>query len=325
LRRSPLCGGRYEFLFRWFFLLGIPLLQASEVPGIKLTIERGSAGNMRSQTIYLQADRKQMEYRNSFGQRKADGSIQPVYGPHIRAITRCDLGQSFELNLDTGEYESVPYPPMPFTREEMKARGLDTPVTYVSDKPTLRIEVTTTDTGERREIFGHMARHVITTRKQIPLEGSPSQPQESVTDGWYIDSESGGIDLNRLSCDRKWPAGKRGRAYLRAGNRKQPIDRAEFVDIGEPETGFALSSVTTSKNAYTLPDGTVKHSETKLETKVTELEEGRLDPAIFEIPPGFKQVEHIEKSPPASAFADLSSATGLWQRIKESVAGLFSR
>ncbi len=315
-----------SFSSAWFLLLGVPLVQASEIPGIKMTIERGSAGNMGSQTIYLQADRKQMEYQNSFGQRKTDGPVQPVYGPHIRAITRCDLGQSFELNLDTREYESVPYSPRPFTKEEMKARGLDTPVTFVSDKPTLRIEVTTKDTGERKEMFGHVARRVITTRKQIPLEGSRTQPQESVTDGWYIDSESGGIDLNqRLSCDRKWPAGKRGHAYLRAYNGKQPIDRAEFVDVGEPETGFALSSVTISTNAYTLPDGTRKHSESKFEMRVTEFEEGPLDPALFEIPPGFKEVEHIEKSPPASAFADPSSFKDFWQRLKDSVAGWFSR
>jgi integrase len=119
-----------------------------------------------------------MEYRNSFGQR---------YGPRLVSITRCDLGQSFELNLDTSEYTSASYPPMPRTKEEIARRGLQIPTTYVSDKPTLRIEITTTDTGERKELFGHIARHVVTTRKQIPLEGSHSQLQQSVTDAWYID------------------------------------------------------------------------------------------------------------------------------------------
>ncbi len=311
-------------LSAWLIFLGIPLMQASENTGIKMTIQRGMARNVGQQTVYLRGDRKRMEYQNSFGQRKADGSIQPVYGPHIIAITRCDLGKIFELNLDTREYESVPYPPKPFNKEELKARGLDTPVTYLSDKPTLRIEVTTTDTGERKEIFGHIARHVITTRQQVPLEGSNSQPQESVDDGWYIDSDSGGIDLNqRLSCDRKLPEGQRSHAYLYARGGNRPIDKPEFVTIGEPETGFALSSVTTSKNAYTLPDGTAKHSDTKFEMRVTEFEEGRLDAAIFEIPPGFKQVEHIERNPPASAFAD--PPRDFWQRLKESVASFFSR
>jgi hypothetical protein len=307
-------------------LLGVPLLQASENSGIRMTIQYSGAGISNQQTIYLQEDRKRMEFQNSEGRKNADGSVRPIYGPRLVAITRCDLGQTFELNLDTREYTSAPYPPKPFTQEELKARGLDAPVAYVSDKPTLRIEVTTTDTGERKEIFGHTARHVITARKQIPLEGSASMPQESVTDGWYIDSSSGSIDLRqRLPCDRKWPEGKQGHAnaYLQAfSGRRPPMDKPEFVTNGEPETGFVLQSTMTSKNTYTLPDGTKKQSNSKFEVDVTQIEEAPLDPALFEIPPGFKRVDHIERNP---AVASPSQISYLWQRFKASVASLFNR
>jgi hypothetical protein len=311
-----------NFSFVWLLFLGVPLLQASEKPGIKMTIQHGAAGNTSQQTIYLQGDRKRMEFRNSFGQKQTDGSVQPIYGPRLVSVTRCDLGQSFELNLDNREYTVRPYPPKPLTPEEMKARGLQRTVAYVSDKPTLRIEVTTTDTGERKEIFGHTARHIITTRKQIPLESSSSPPQESVTDGWYIDSND--IDLNqRLSCDRKWPEGKKGHAYLHAAVGNQPIDRPEFVTIGEPERGFALQFATTIKSTRKLPDGIQKESDSKFETQVIEFEEGPLDSTLFEIPPGFKQVDQIERNPPPSAFA--SPPKDFWQRLRDSVAGLFSR
>jgi hypothetical protein len=307
----------------WLLLLGIPLLQDSENTGIKMTIQRGGAGLSSQQTIYLQRDRKRMEFRNSAGQKNADGSFQPIYGPRLVAITRCDLGQSFELNLDTREYTSGPYPPKALTREEIKSRGLQTPATYVSDKPTLRIEVKTTDTGERKEMFGHIARHVIMTRMQTPLAGSHSEPQESVTDGWYIDSKD--IDLHqRLSCDRKWPEGKQGAAYsyLRAAGGNQPMEKLEFVTTGEPERGFALYSLMTSKNTYMMPDGNRKESDSKFEMQVIQLEEGPFDPALFEIPPGFKHVEHIERNPAASAFA--SEPEDFWQRFKASVANFFS-
>lgn len=305
----------------WLILFGILRMQASENPGIRMTIQLGPPGNMSRQTVYLQADRKRMEFRNSVGPRP-DGSGQ-IYGPRLAAITRCDLGQSFELNLDASEYTAGPYPPKPLTPEQIKARGLQTPLSYASDKPTLRIEVMTTDTGERKEILGLTARHVITTRKQIPLEGSHSQPQESVTDGWYFDSKD--IDLNqRLSCDRWLSKGKPGHAYswVTMGNATQPRERPEFVRIGEPETGFALHAIITSTNTFTLPDGTQKQADSKFETKVTEFEEGPLDPALFEIPPGFKQVAHIERNPPASAF---DQPKNLWQRLMDSVARLFNR
>jgi hypothetical protein len=307
----------------WLLLLGIPFLQASDNSGIKMTIQFGTFGTSTQHTIYLQADRKRMEFRNYLGETK---------GPRLVAITRCDLGQMFELNLDTHEYTSAPYPPKPFTREQMEARGLPTTVKYVSDKPTLRIEVTTTDTGERKEMFGYIARHVLTTRKQIPLEGSHSEPQEAVTDGWYIDSkpsdsspsDSSDIDLyQRLSCDRQWPKGGKSHAYLQAAGGNQPIDKAEFVAVGEAETGFALDSVTTTKSTYALPDGSRKQSNSKNEVRVTQLESGHLDPALFEIPAGFKHVEHIERNPAMSANSN--AIEDFWQRLKASVANLFSR
>jgi len=224
---------------------------ASEKPAIKMIIEMGQPESTTERTIYLQADRKRVEFQNRFGRKQADGSLKAIYGPRLVSITRCDLGRSFELNLDTSEYTVHPYPPQPFTKEQLEARGLQNPIQYISDKPTLRIERTTSDTGERKEIFGRIARHVITTRKQIPLEGSRSRPQEWVTDGWYIDSslnETSDIDLNqRLSCDRQRSKGKSGHSYVRLGG-NQPQDRPEFVDIGEPETGFALGSVVTSNN-----------------------------------------------------------------------------
>ena len=308
----------------WILLFGVPLLQASQSSGIKMTIQHGAAGNMNQQTIYLQGERKRMEFRNSFGREGPDGSPQQIYGPRLASITRCDLGLAFELNLDASQYTSSLYPPKPLTKEEMERRGLQFPKPYASDRPTLRIEVTTTDTGERKTLFGHVARHVITTRKQIPLEGSHSERQESVTDGWYIDSND--IDLQqRLSCDRKWPEGKKGHAYayLHAAGRNQPMDKPEFVTVGEPETGFALNSVMTSTNTYTLSDGTRKQSTSKSEAHVLELEEGPLDPALFEIPPGFKQVEHIERNPPASALP--SQPKDFWQGLKDTVARLFNR
>ena len=135
------------------------------------------------------------------GQRKADGSQQWLSGPRLAAITRCDLGQLFELNLDAAEYVSAQYPPKPLTQEEIEARGLNKVDMSQSRKPTLRIETTTVDTGERKEFFGHIARHVIITRKQIPLEGSHSEPQETVTDGWYIDLDP------QVSCDRRLSRG----------------------------------------------------------------------------------------------------------------------
>jgi hypothetical protein len=295
-------------------LVGIPLLQASENSGLKMTIRRVFAGNSSEETVYVQGDRKRMEFRNYAGQRKADGSQQWLSGPRIAAITRCDLGQIFELNLDAAEYVSAPYPPKPLTQAEIEARDSGKPDMFQSREPTLRIETTTVDTGERKEFFGHIARHVVITRKQIPLEGSHSEPQETVTDGWYIDLDP------QVSCDRKLSRGKRAHGYVVAG--KRPAEKPEFVDIGESEIGFAVQLVMVSKGTYTLPDGTDKQTDSKSETLVTQLELGSLDPGLFEIPPGFKHMQHIERNPKTSVSS--SQTIDFWERFKAKVSRLFN-
>jgi hypothetical protein len=281
--------------------------------GIKMTIRFGQAGNWGEHTVYVAGDRKRMEFRNSEVGKKADGTLQLTYGPRLVSITRCDLGQMLELNLDASEYTSAPYPPRPLTKEQIEARGLQgSPL--ASDKPTLRLEVSTTDTGERKEMFGHIARHIITTRKEIPLEGSMTEPQESATDGWYI-------DLNqRLSCDHNWPVGKTAYSYTTlAVNGKHPREKVELIATGEAETGFAVQSVMTSKLTYALPDGTRKQTDSSNEVLVTQLEEGPLDAGLFEIPPGFRHVGHIERNPRST-----SRMEDLWQRFKAGVASFFN-
>ena len=292
-------------------LVGVPLLQASENSGIKMTIRRVFAGNHTEQTTYLQGDRKRMEFRNYAGQQKADGSQQWLSGPRLLAITRCDLGQVFELNLDAAEYVSAAYPPKSLTQAKIEARGLSKADMSQSREPTLRIETTTVN-SERKEFFGHTARHVIITRKQIPLERSHSELQETVTDGWYIDLDA------QLSCDRRLTKGKRAHGYLLAGNK--PAETPEFVDIGESETGFPVQSVEVSKGTYILPDGTNKQTNSKTEMLVTQLELGSLDPGLFEIPSRFKQVRQIERNPRVSAF----STQDFWERFKAKVASLFN-
>ena len=286
--------------------------------GTKITVRRVISGHSIEQTTYWQPDRKRMEYRNSSGDR---------LGPRLAAVIRCDLGKIFELNLDSSEYVSAPYPPLPLTREEMRARGLDGRRILWSEKPLLRIETKTVDTGERKQLFGHTARHVITTRTQTPLQGSNSQPQESVRDGWYI-------DLNQqISCDSSYmPPGRvhanyydiaafSSHSFGSQANKDDVMEKPEFVNIGKPEMGFALEALETSTSAYKSADGTTRQASSKDQTIVTDLKEGALDPALFQIPHGFRQVKEIERNPPP---LPLNPVRQLWERLKYTVSKFFS-
>jgi hypothetical protein len=282
----------------WFLLILLavdaPLPQPAATTGIKMTIRNRFQDISIDSTIYLQSDRRREEYRNSQGQQK---------GPLLASITRCDLGQQFELNLEAAQYVSAPYPLKPITQEQAKALGLNTPQVPQSGKPTLRIETTTRDTGERKEIFGYTARHVIANSKQIPLEGSHAEAEDTVTDGWYIDLDS------QISCEPKFPKGAVAYVYA-SGRGLPPPDTPQFVNVGVPENGFAVQLTRTSKSTFTLPDGTKRKDELNFETRVVQLEKGSIDPGVFEIPSGFKQVQNLERNP------GQQTPPTLWERLK---------
>jgi hypothetical protein len=296
------------FLFLSFFLLQVSSgsVETASGTGIRMTVQIGfDTGNKyESQyTSYTATDRKRMEYHNATGGGlHADGTLDMRPGPRLASITRCDLGQAFELNLEDGEYEVMPYPQL--TKIAMATGDLSVLRKTDSAAPTVRIETTTVDTGERTELFGHLARHVITTRKQTPLAGSRAKPQETVTDGWYIDLDTS------ITCDVEWPGGQGSHAHLRSG---PALEKYEFVDKGHAETGLAVERKMRSRRTLTTSGGTKTETTYSSELKIIEFTEGRLDPALFEIPPGFRKVEDINRNPPLT-LADRWFYTQAWIR-----------
>jgi hypothetical protein len=300
------------FPLRLSFLLGICLFlvlgeKSFPLPGaagVKMTVRHMGLGGSSEQTTYFRPDARRMEYRNVIGYQ---------YGPHIAAIERCDLGEAFELNLDQREFDSRPYPPKPLTKEQFAKWGMKPGEAAQPGPPTLRIEIRTVDTGERKDFFGHAARHVVTTRKETPLEGSHSEAQESVTDGWYIDLDT------RISCDLKWPANKKGFARLTARNAAP--ERIEFVQTGDAETGFPVEWKVTSKSDFTLPDGAKKQTTSKNDMRIVEFVEGPLDPALFEVPAGFRKVAQIDTNQPGDGLSAIKIA---WQQLVAKVEDFFN-
>jgi hypothetical protein len=149
------------------------------------------------------------------------------------------------------------------------------------------------DTGERKELFGHVARHVITTAKQIPLEGSHTQAQETVRDGWYIDVD------RTISCEPKLPA-RTVSGFVMAGavvgGKEMMMERPEFVNIGARETGIPVKETRTTTSEAAPATGVRRYSDSINESEVTQFTEGPLDPALFEVPPGFKHVERSQRN-----------------------------
>ncbi|MGA2184289.1 MAG: hypothetical protein ABSH47_14800 [Bryobacteraceae bacterium] len=127
---------------------------------------------------------------------------------------------------------------------------------------TVDVWYDTTDTGERRQMFGFTASHLVTRERRVAEPGACSASSETVTDGWYIPRKSG----------TRWG--------LRAYGSWECHDT--IVTHGtRPVTGFALLE--------TVNDGMFRRTR-----EVLEFSEQPLDPGLFEPPPGFRRVEAPE-------------------------------
>ena len=200
--------------------------------------------------------------------------MQPSSGKalgHRRAIIRrrgADKIQVYDLDLDAREFASY----------QTDLNGGTPAAKPVKAKPSGKIFVITSetvDTGERKDMFGQQARHLITTQKRT---GGPENcyrdGPETKMDGWYIDYDA-------------LPAWMRpkGTAFttvrmLRSGDEKYCYDKVELHHSG-PATGYPLKVKTTTKQDIEQPDKTFQTYTGGNEMEVIDFSQGPLDPACL--------------------------------------------
>jgi hypothetical protein len=205
-------------------------------------------------------------------------------------ITRCDTKQQFLLNLDDREYTTAPLRVYGSLEEWRLAHAVPQVQVVERREPTVLVETETVDTGERKDFFGHLGRHVITTRRIVPLAGAKWGPSTTVTDGWYIDLD------RRVSCDPSWRFGRSGHGLLSLIVKGEPSDAPMFRDIGEPETGLAVLSRTLPET-MTPQDGAAQTPSSIWQTEVTDVSTAEIDSALFEVPADFRLVERVRQDP----------------------------
>jgi len=275
-------------------------------PGLRIVVRETSGGNVDETTEYVLPDRAVKIW--SGGQ-----------GPGAAHITRCDQGRYIALNFGDRTYMTGQLSARTaLFRSAMLAAAAGSGTTGANapapKPPTLLIETTTVDTGQRKKAFGHPARRVITTRKEIPLEGSRHKRSETETDGWYIDLET------RPSCEREDEG--EGHYFLSAVVLTQGGEPAEapvltFNDIGQPERGYAIETKTAMRSTPS-SSSTGWDSIFVTRTVVTALSTEPLEPSLFEIPAGFRNAES-----PLQAFA--SHLAYAWQVTRDLLAAVFKK
>ncbi|HKV94850.1 MAG TPA: hypothetical protein VJW20_20060 [Candidatus Angelobacter sp.] len=274
---------------------------APSVNGVKIVTRQVTAGFTDTRTEYLAADRLRNEWQSQMRDRTGP--------PMATIILRGDHDRVFVLDMQAREYTSY----------ETDTRGTTVgikPRPTIDSGGTLQIWIENTDTGERKEIFGHMARHIITHERRVAGPRACSKPSESETDGWYID----GSVLPEWRRDKKDSLGVVVAAEVSAGSTDKCYNKMDKIEVHRTgtETGFPVKVVTTLRSPVTEADGTQHMLSSTWGSEVVELKEGPLELSLFEVPKDFQRVNVLR----SWAVPPPRPLTG-WEWFKEKVQEFF--
>lgn len=242
--------------------------------------------------------------------------IEREVAGHLRVtINQCDEHQVLQLDPQAREYTS-------YQLNDQGRPVLSRPPTpaqsaQLPEPPggTLTVNIETTDTGERKPIFGYTARHITERQTMTPGPGAISPDEEIVRDGWYID-----LDVTPGCGPRR-----NAQAFLVGGvappGGASRVDKVEFHRKGEPPAGFAVSLTTTTTSHTSSGSSFVSESL----NEVVELSTAPLDPSLFDVPQGFQKVIRLPDYVAASSAPTLAEGPleAVWDGLKRYWGGLF--
>ena len=236
----------------------------------KVKIRQTSGGQTYENATYIKGKRQRSESN----------------GGQMVTVTQCDLRRNITIMPPMQAYMIQPFgdPSASNTANTTTPRPAAQPVTKGG---VVTSTVTTRDTGERKQMFGYQARHIIT---MMEMESSPDACSNVKTkmeiDGWYIDAAFA------LDCDL-------GAAYQ---NYQPPAtpggcrDRYVTKTSGTAKKGFPVWEKTTMFG----PNGAESFSTTN---EVIEFSQATLDPSLFDVPAGYREVKDF-----ASLYATPTTA-----------------
>jgi hypothetical protein len=238
---------------------------------VKIRTKQTMSGQTYENTTYIKGKRQRTEMMNGV----------------MVSITQCDLGKDLRLAPQTKTY-TVSY----YTDANGKPT---TPVTPGgSAAPATKggiVTITTTikDMGEKKQMFGYTARHIIQT---VETESSadacyPSKSKMEM-DMWVIDAEFG------LACMQNYSA-----SYNNGGKAGGCKDKIVPKTIGTAKPGYPVYQKMTSY------DVSGKESYTMIQ-EVIELSKTTLDQALFEAPTDYREVKDASELYSASSTSGVS-------------------
>jgi len=209
-----------------------------------------------SQSVVLQVKGARQRVVRTFEGPSARPGEVPAY------ITQCDARRLVLVNDQMRLFASLPL------HEEAGPARAPLPHGEADTRPIAEtVTIDAVDTGERRPYGALSARRVVTTTT-TQRHGDSARNWTRVQDGWYL-------DLPSPQCDEAGHGGAGGAMLLASTS----TGRMEVKWKGTARKGWPISETDRHVGA----EGTFVNT-----TTLVELSEARLDPALFEVPQGYR-------------------------------------
>jgi hypothetical protein len=251
----------------------LSILSAAASADTKVKTRQTMSGQTYENTSYIKGKRQRSE----------------TNGGQMIMIQQCDLRRNIQIMPQMKMYMIQPYD-QPSTASTAPSTTTTPTSQPVKKGGVVTSTVTTKDTGERKQILGYTARHIITT---MEMKSSPDACSQNNTrmeiDGWYIDAAFA------LECDSS-----RAYANYRPHGSGGCQDRYETKTIGTAKKGYPVWEKTTMFG----PNGAESFSTIN---EVVEFSNATLDQSLFEIPEGYREVEDFA-SAMSAAYANPGTA-----------------
>jgi hypothetical protein len=223
---------------------------------VKIKSKQTVAGQTSESTVYIKDKRQRTE--------SADGASV--------TILQCDLRRSVQL---MPQAQAFMITQLDHANDDTTTTAVDKNTTKTVTKGgTVTVTVTSKDTGERKQMFGYQARHIITTIETVSSPDACTPIKNKMQqDGWYIDAAFA------LSCasDRY----KNSAPESVGGCTDKYINK----QIGTARRGFPLLE------KMTMFDDADKET-FSMTSEVVELSKQTLNAALFDVPAGFSEVKN---------------------------------
>lgn len=213
------------------------------------------------------------------GQRqRSEQELAP--GMKMVSITQCDMKRLLNISDSTRKYTVTP---LGGADESATNAPATSAVSAPAGRPTrggvVTYVQTMTDTGERKQMFGLQARHII---MKVHTEHSPDACDQNdmayETDGWYVD-----LEFN-FECLMNQRPVSRQTGQPTAGCQ----DTMRFRRVGTAKLGYPVLVTT----RYFGKDGKVQ---TEMTQEIVSLSRATLDAALFDVPAGYTETKNPQE------------------------------